>query len=380
MNVTIWDLDYFYAENKTNCFNSDVMKISSYHKQLGDTINFVLKKDDIRRPYDIYYIIKEKNSTPNPPGDFLLNSKIKWWGNAYKARINWKMSDAMLGCRPDYLLYPEYNTQLERAEHIRFFNNQGELLPIYQNYENSFKKKKIIVSDRYMWCANKNSIIIALDRILNVKNVYFLHEINVKRIIYDKDIKNKFLELKLSPGANLKWSTIRQEDFDKTLEFLLELKKQNPSVNVGTIKVKYSDSGFKHWDNRDCAIKDFIKLKNLIIKGKRNKISIEVIAPQYILETPYSYFFSVLCEWTEGIWYKKSWLEFLTKKYAKIGAGVNSVIYWSSPERWSEIFRDLLRQSYTDKEFLLLEWGENNLLSSQDIPWKIWEEEFKYGI
>ena len=110
----------------------------------------------------------------------------------------------MLGCRPDYLLYPEYNTQLERAEHIRFFNNQGELLPIYQNYENSFKKKKIIVSDRYMWCANKNSIIIALDRILNVKNVYFLHEINIKRIIYDKDIKNKFLELKLSPGANLK--------------------------------------------------------------------------------------------------------------------------------------------------------------------------------
>ena len=77
MKVTIWDLDYYYAEEKVNCFNPDVMKISSYHKQLGDTINFVLKKDDIRRPYDIYYIIKEKNSTPNPPGDFLLNSKIK---------------------------------------------------------------------------------------------------------------------------------------------------------------------------------------------------------------------------------------------------------------------------------------------------------------
>ena len=49
----------------------------------------------------------------------------------------------MLGCRPDYLLYPEYNTQLERAEHVRFFNNNGVLLPVYQDYTNSFKKKKV---------------------------------------------------------------------------------------------------------------------------------------------------------------------------------------------------------------------------------------------
>ena len=54
------------------------MKISSYHKQLGDTINFVTKEDDIRRPYDIYYIIKEKSETPNPPLDFLLNKKVRW--------------------------------------------------------------------------------------------------------------------------------------------------------------------------------------------------------------------------------------------------------------------------------------------------------------
>mgnify|MGYP001772430155 FL=1 len=136
MRVTIWDLDYYYAKEKVNCFNPDVMKISSYHKQLGDTINFVQTQDDIRRPYDLYYIIKENSKTPNPPLDFFTNRKIRWWGNAYRVRVNWKMSDAMLGCRPDYLLYPEYNTQLERAEHVRFFNNNAELLPIYQDYHN----------------------------------------------------------------------------------------------------------------------------------------------------------------------------------------------------------------------------------------------------
>ena len=53
------------------------MKISSYHKQLGDQVNFVIKQDDIYRPYDLYYIIKENSKTPNPPFDFFTNSKVR---------------------------------------------------------------------------------------------------------------------------------------------------------------------------------------------------------------------------------------------------------------------------------------------------------------
>lgn len=86
------------------------MKIASYHKQCGDQINFVLKKDDIYRPYDIYYIIKENETTPNAPFEFYTNGAVRWWGKAYKRKINWRMPDAMLACRPDYLLYPEKNT------------------------------------------------------------------------------------------------------------------------------------------------------------------------------------------------------------------------------------------------------------------------------
>ena len=64
------------------------MKISSYHKQLGDQINFVLKEDDIYRPYDLYYIIKEKEKTPNPSSNFYLDKRVRWWGKAVKMRIN----------------------------------------------------------------------------------------------------------------------------------------------------------------------------------------------------------------------------------------------------------------------------------------------------
>lgn len=56
----------------------------------------------------------------------------------------------MLGCRPDYLLYPEQSTTIERAEHIRLFNNKAELLPIIQEFDNAFKRKKLIVTDTHM--------------------------------------------------------------------------------------------------------------------------------------------------------------------------------------------------------------------------------------
>jgi hypothetical protein len=62
------------------------MKISSYHKQMGDKVNFVLTPDDIYRPFDKYYIIKENSKTPNPPTDLMLSKKVIWLGKAYFLR------------------------------------------------------------------------------------------------------------------------------------------------------------------------------------------------------------------------------------------------------------------------------------------------------
>ncbi len=123
------------------------MKISSYHKQKGDLINFVEKEFDINRPYDLFYIIKNDDKIKNPPLSFFMNPRVRWWGEAYKRRINWKMDNVMLACRPDYLLYPELTTPYERAEHIRLLNDKGEILPITQDYRNSFRNKMAIATD-----------------------------------------------------------------------------------------------------------------------------------------------------------------------------------------------------------------------------------------
>ena len=377
MRVTIWDLDYFHAKEKVNCFNPDVMKISSYHKQLGDTINFVKTQDDVRRPYDLYYVIKENNKTPNPPLDFFTNKKIRWWGNAYRTKVNWKMTDAILGCRPDYLLYPEYNTNLERAEHIRFFNNKAQLLKLTQDYHNTFKTKRLIITDKYMWYADKKDIIIVLKSLEDTKNLYFLKPIHLQKILDDEELKKQFLKLHYTPGANFKWLRIKQESFQTALDFLLELKRLNPETKVGHLIIDYSEDKASHWICREKALEDFNKIKKMIITGKKNRIRVKIMMPRQF-ETPYSYIFSVISEWTLTPSYKHSWIEFITAKFT--GArNEDAAIYWNRPHEWHDAFRDLLRHTYTDPEFLLWQW-DNKKRSENDIPWKLLEEEFKYGI
>jgi hypothetical protein len=126
------------------------MLISSYHKQLGDQVNFVQTEYDIKRPYNIYYILKEKDNTPNPPIQFLLDNKIKWVGAACLGKRSFKLPPEVLSCRPDYLLYPNKETRVERSDYIHLFDLDGHLLKKTQDVENSFKNKYVIVSDKNM--------------------------------------------------------------------------------------------------------------------------------------------------------------------------------------------------------------------------------------
>ena len=71
-------MDFFHAKNRGKITNPDVMKISSYHKQLGDEVNFVTKEDDLNRPYDLMYIIKESSKIENPPTHYFLDKRVKW--------------------------------------------------------------------------------------------------------------------------------------------------------------------------------------------------------------------------------------------------------------------------------------------------------------
>lgn len=377
MKVTIWDLDYYYNPSKRNAFNPDVMKISSYHKQLGDKINFVLKPDDIYRPYDLYYIIKEKSKTPNPPSVFYLDKNVRWWGKAVKMRINWRMNDIMLGCHPDYLIYPERNTVEERAEHIRFFNNQAQPLNWIQNWTNTYKRKKILITDPYFWYASKENIITALSKIAELPQVSFLEPIWIQKLILDKDIKESFFNIKFKPGTHFTWSPINLGQWNGVKEFLLELR-QKYNADIGKITIDYRNKLSNHWENRELALSDYAALRKIIVEAKENGIYIEIRMPTTRFETPYFELFESLSIWTR-YYFQYSWLEFLTINYGKIADSTKWSMYWNTPKNWNDVFRSLLRQSYEYVDFLVIKWL-NKKVSLNEIPWNKWKEEFKYGI
>lgn len=76
--VSIWDMDFYYKKSFTP--NPIAMKLSSFHKQKGDLINFITEDYHINMSYDLYYIIKEKTSTPKPPGKLLDDKRVKLIG------------------------------------------------------------------------------------------------------------------------------------------------------------------------------------------------------------------------------------------------------------------------------------------------------------
>ena len=372
MKVTIWDLDYYFAENKKNLINTDVQKISSYHKQKGDTVNFVLTEYDINRPYDVYYIIKENKKTPNPPLNFWTNPKVRWWGKAYEMRQNWKMTDAMLACRPDYLLYPNCETRLERAERIRLIGNNNNLLPVTQDWSNTFKDKYYIVTDEQLWYCSEDVIVAALDRIKDINSISFEAPVWIEKIMKSPAISEKFFQLKISTRSQIQWMRVKLYKAEETIEWIKLFKEKFPYCPIKPLEVVAAAAS-----QREQALKDFEELKRLIIKVKREKFFIKIISPKRI-NTPFFFLLELIENWSK-INIKLSWLEFISTRYKVEKNTLSGVTDWNKPKKWPPLFRDALRQTYKDKTFLLLQWGEEKI-SDLEIPWSLWEEEFKLGL
>lgn len=45
---------------------------------------------------------------------------------------------------------------------------------------------------------------IALQRLEETKNLYFLKEIKIQKLLYDEKLKEQFLRLNFTPGVNFK--------------------------------------------------------------------------------------------------------------------------------------------------------------------------------
>ena len=376
--VTIWDMDFFHAKNRGKITNPDVMKISSYHKQLGDEVNFVTKEDDLNRPYDLMYIIKESSKIENPPTHYFLDKRVKWWGQSVRFRVNWKMSDAMLGCRPDYLIYPQHDKKVYE-EYVRLFNDNGKPLPIMQDWTTMVCRKRIVVTDRYMWCASKKDIIDALKKLQEMKKVTFSEPIWVQKIAMDKDIKEEFFKLNLAPGVKLQWSRVTWNRFKTLMEFFWEFKKvYSHKVQLGQMLFDYRELiAPTHWESKDQAFRDFEVIREAVKIAKDLRIPLRIHMPEDRFETPYYVLFEALAHWSQHF-FALSWLEYITTVYGFVQPGALES-YWIHPRKWSDMFRDLLVQTWKYKDFIRHRMGDDYVFENE-VPWTIWEEELKFNI
>jgi hypothetical protein len=126
------------------------MKISSFHKQQGDLVNFVSEEYHINMPYDIYYIMRDKDATPRPSSKLIENNKVKLMGKGFKYQDNkYDTNEVIAAVRPDYSLYPEKEKNAYYNANIVQFYHNGKLLKVKQPFINTkINHKKTLVIDK----------------------------------------------------------------------------------------------------------------------------------------------------------------------------------------------------------------------------------------
>lgn len=134
----------------------------------------------------------------------------------------------------------------------------------------------------------------------------------------------------------------------------MRIKTAFPNAKIGPLSMKYSPVPSKHWLDTKTAQNEFNLLCSRITLCKENKIQLQVIGPKEYTETPYFFMFQMVSEWTNSKSYKRSWLAYLSARYVGYSRD-RQQLYWCRPYEWHPVFRDLLRQTYQNKEFLLTE-------------------------
>ena len=237
MNIAIWDVEWYHKQSFIP--NVKCMKISSYHKQKGDTTFLISEPQHLSYAYDTMYIIKEKATSPMPPRKILDDNRTVLIGaglTMFKCKQPGKI---IMACRPDYLLYEtEEKDKFGNANFITFFAG-NELITTRQDYHNTKRFHHFtIVADKYLWKATDEEIIYCLSELKNDKNLMFLEPISLQRILSNNLIREKFLKLHFSKGTPFKWKNdYSSEHVEEILKFLNELRQITKS-NLGFIPIK----------------------------------------------------------------------------------------------------------------------------------------------
>lgn len=327
MQVYIYDIDF--QENGSPNFLA--MRVSSYHKQLGDTVTLLRPKDKLPRHPDRVYIFRTDPSLPKPPLAMLTAPKTLVYGIQYFS--NWDPSPTILACRPDYLLYPRGRDKFERSDAVQLSDECGHLLKIRQNDENTETNKDTLITDQHLWSLSKEDLLTALNELKDRKNIYFLYPITLSKIIYDQDLTQAFLDLKLANNRQLDWYNslpFVEKQVQTVLDFFDQFKDKHPRISVGSIEFYPKPVSTTDIDNFKLMIHTIIWMKDRCWRIKFSKLHSR-------LDSVYSHYYEILHNWS--IQPHLSFFELIAQTPAK-RLKMSIEEYYCHPELWTdEMFR-----------------------------------------
>jgi hypothetical protein len=364
MRISIWDMDWFHKQSFVP--NYKAQKISSFHKQKGDIINFIEETEHLTFEYDLLYIIREKKITPFPPRKYidkqdckLIGAEFDFYDNYYDLTTEMKM------VRPDYSLYdvPEKNAYANA--HIIQMLDGNRFLPIWQDPKNvagTTRQKTYIVDDK-IWELPQQDLIKYLDIIKDYKDVAFAHPISLKRAMANQ-IWGKFKTLNFQAGTLFKFRNdigSEYEDSRNIINKLKEFKEIHPHMEVQGFPIKAVI--YDHWKEKDGGIKDLKRLLKITDYAKKNKIHVIIKTPKDRHITPYWFFFDMMEIWTTESPYISYIEMMLLSSVQRTGLSWQDIL--NNPKKWSVPRVDFLLHVMTKYPEIISyasrKWGENSI-------------------
>lgn len=306
MRITIWDMDFYHKLSFKP--NIKVMKLSSFHKQQQHIINFVNQEEDLSYDFDLIYIVKEHERTPFPPSYLLDHEKSKLVGPEFKIFPNYFETSMVVDMvRPDYSIYQLQDDNIYQNANMIQMLHQTTKLPMRQSEENiQISGRKInVITDKLLWQAEPEIIIEVLDELSKYKNILFEHPIELKAILSDKRIQERFTQLSFAAGVNQPFRNNYGYSFTQArniIDLLKDIKTRLPHVRLGVVSFKTVI--YSHWGDLNTGIQDLERCLAIMDYAKKNKITIRFRSSKNRLITPYWPFFEVFDIWTEYHKYK----------------------------------------------------------------------------
>jgi len=297
-NIGLLDLDYYYKNSLSP--NPTLMKLSSFLKQKGHSINFIETESHLKMKYDELYIIRENTSrlvAPeilNDEHTFLIGSEFEFFPRHIK------LPAILTVIRPDYQLYNFDKLNIKTsANFIQFFYN-GKLFKKRQEFHNTISGlNKLVIMDEDFWTSNEEDMIWALTFLQNEKNISFKFPIRLSRLLSSPKAKSLFFKLKFSLGTEIVFKNDfghTLEDLKEAIDFIGELNKKIKRITK--TKLRVASITANHYEEPEKAQYDFIRVLKVIDYAKQRNVRLIILAPKKRIHTPFYDDFRFFEIWT----------------------------------------------------------------------------------